>query len=129
VVVDVVPIGLLPQTSRPPITRAYGVGQHLAAVEAVAPLRVPGAVHPEAVLERLDVEVEHHHRVDVADAELGEEGDLHHRLGLALAEQDQRAAVAWLEKTEKLTPLGTRVAPNGNTSPARTRKPSCSWVG
>ena len=54
-------------------------------------LWVEGTVHTEAVFNFLIVEVEHHHRKHIAQAELPEEGDLHKGFLLMVVEEHQCA--------------------------------------
>jgi hypothetical protein len=53
--------------------------------------RAVGAIHAIAVFEVLVVEIEHSHRVDVADAELLRKGKLCKWLASALLEEHERA--------------------------------------
>ncbi len=48
--------------------------------------------------------------------------------GACLSNSTSVHAVALREKIEKLTPPGTRVAPNGSGRPGRSFQPSWSWV-
>jgi hypothetical protein len=93
VVVDIVPVRL----AAPDVAAADGarvrIEQDLARVEAVPVLGAKRALHPVAVLDVLEIEVEHDHRVDVADAELVGKRDLDHRLRLPFS--NSTSVQAW----------------------------------
>ena len=91
VLVQAVPVGLLSPHVAPYDELRVGVEQYPGLVEPVTLLGLEGAVHAEAVLDVLVVEVEDNHREHIAQAELAEEGDFDERLLLAVVEQHQRA--------------------------------------
>ncbi len=89
--VAVIPIGLLAPDVASANHLGVGIHQDLAGVEAVALVGRERSIHTKTIFQVFGIQPEDGHGIDIADAELLEEGDFHHRLRRAFFKQHQRA--------------------------------------
>ena len=90
-VVGIGPVRLHAPGIPPADDAGIGIEENLGLIEPLPIGGIERAIHAVAVFEQLDVEIEDHHRPDIADAKLVRKGNLGERLRLALLEEDEGA--------------------------------------
>ena len=89
--IDTIPVRLFSPYIAPHNQFGIRVEQYLRLIEAKTFFRFEGAIHAEAVLYVLVIQIEDNHREHIAQTKLLEERNLDKRLFIALVEEHQRA--------------------------------------
>ena len=91
ILVETIPIGLLPPHITPDDELSVRVKQDLRLIETMTFFRLERTIHPETVFYVLIIQVEDNHREHIAHPKLLEERDLDKRLFFTIVEEHQRA--------------------------------------